>query len=118
MLAECTWKKYLPTFFGPFLHEYWPTTSIMKKPKFQVLLKWFALFQSTWESKRATIPQILTKIPKENKKHFHSLCDLFETYIPVVLWFEKTKNSHSFSTLHKFVLIQLILKVLTTLHLY
>ena len=109
MLAECTWKKFLPTFFGPFLKSSWPATSILKKPRFQVMLKWFALLNEAWIKFRSNIPDLRVRVPAENCQHFDSLTDLFECYIPVILWFEKTKASSSFSLRLKFIYLQLFL---------
>ena len=103
------WKKFLPTFFGPFLKSFWPSTSILKKPRFQVLLKWFNLCNEVWCKFRSKIPKLREKIPSENRDHFDALTDLFECYIPAVLWFEKTKASTSFNLRIKFIYIQLFL---------
>lgn len=109
MVAESVWKKYLPTFFGPFLKSFWPATSILKKPRFQVMLKWFSAFNEVWLKFRVNIPKLRTKIHKQNLDHFDSMTDLFECYIPAVLWFEKTKASPSFNLRLKFIYIQLFI---------
>lgn len=109
MVAECVWKKYLPTFFGPFLKSFWPATSILKKPRFQVMIKWFSVINQVWSNFRKKIPHLRDKIPDENFDHFDSLTDLFECYIPVILWFEKTKASPSFALRLRFVHIHLLL---------
>jgi hypothetical protein len=109
MLAEATWKKFLPIFFGPFLKEYWPTTSILKKPRFQVLLKWFQCIYQAYRNFRSKIPRARVQIPTKNLPHFDAVCDLLECYIPVVLWFEKTKNTDSFELRFQFFRIQLFL---------
>lgn len=109
MLAECIWKKFLPSFFGPFLKKFWPATSILKKPRFQVLLKWFTVIHEVWIGFRSKINTLRQNVPDSNYDHFDSLTDLFECYIPAVLWFEKTKASPSFSLRYKFLHIQLFL---------
>lgn len=96
MLAECVWRQYLSTFFGPLIKKYWPTSSIMKKPKFQVALKWFKVIHCAYLQVRSKIPEYRTSIPPENKHHFDFVCDLLECYVPFILFFEKTKNSDSF----------------------
>lgn len=78
------------------IKKYWPTTSIMKKPKFQVLIKWFKIVHSAYLVLRPKIPKFAREIPGKNKPHFDAVCDLLECYIPFVLLFEKTKNSNSF----------------------
>ena len=108
MVAEATWRAYLPSFFGPFLKDSWPTSLIMKKPKFQVLLKWFGHFLEA-STFRQNIPKLREEAPPSSHSHFDFLCDLFETYLPAVLWFEKTKNSPSFELRLNFVYIQLFL---------
>lgn len=109
MVAECLWKKFLPTFFGPFLKSFWPATSILKKPRFQVMLKWFSAVNQVWLKFRVKIPNLRLNIPIENVNHFDSLTDLFECYIPAVLWFEKTKASPSFDLRLRFIYIHLLL---------
>ena len=109
MLAEVVWRSYLPTFFGPFLRSFWPTSSIVKKPKFQVMLKWFSLFSRAWATYRSNIPDILTRASAEAKPQVAFLCDLFECYIPAIMWFERTKSSSSFDVRLNFVYIQLFL---------
>jgi hypothetical protein len=56
MLAECIWREFLPNFFGPFLKEHYPTLLILKKPKFQIIQKWFSLALKAWSGFRKNIP--------------------------------------------------------------
>lgn len=107
MVAEATWRTYLPTVFGPFLKKNWPTSAIMKKPKFQVMKKWFSHFLFVWRDFRKKIPSIIQKLGHTERVHLQHLCDLFEFFIPLVLWFERTKNSDDFSLRLKFVHLQL-----------
>ena len=109
MVAEVTWRSYLSTFFAPFLRTFWPTSSIVKKPKFQVMLKWFSLFSEVWSTYHTKMPAFLDRMNPASKKHCHFLCDLFECYIPVVTWFERTKNSSSWDLRLNFVYIHLFL---------
>jgi hypothetical protein len=109
MLAECIWREFLPTFFGPFLKEHYPTSSILKKPKFQVIQKWFSFALEAWSGFCKNIPQLRETIPEINLPHLDSLLDLFETYISCVLWFKKTKNTQDFFLQRKFVYLQLVL---------
>jgi hypothetical protein len=108
MLAEVTWRSFLPTVFGPFLLSFWPTSSILKKPKLQITLKWFFLFQEVWSKLRTQVPEIRKKITK-NISHFDSFCDCFELFVPVVLWFEKTKSNPNINLRVRLQFIQLVL---------
>jgi hypothetical protein len=92
----------------PFLKEHYPTSSILKKLKFQVIQKWFSFALEAWSGFRKNIPQLQESIPEMNLPHFDSLLDLFKTYISCVLWFEKTKNTQNFSLRRKFVYLQLV----------
>jgi len=91
MLAEVTWRTFLFNVFGPFLRTFWPTSSILKKPKLQIMLKWFLLFEEVWTKLRKKIPDIRKKVPEKLLSHFDFYCDCFELYVPAVLWFEKTR---------------------------
>jgi hypothetical protein len=107
MLAECIWKLYLPSVFGPFVKSYWPTTSILKKPKFQVLLKWYKVFLGAYSEIRHKIPSYRAAIPSANQDHLDYVGDLFEAYLPFILFFERTKNCNSFPFRCNMLVIQL-----------
>lgn len=109
MLAEATWRRFLPFLCGPFIHKFWPSSSILKKPKLQIMLKWFNVFQEVWKGFRHNIPALQATISPENLDHFHNICDFFETYLPVVLWFENTKHINNFGLRKQFVLLHLVL---------
>ena len=73
------------------------------------MLKWFSVLNHGWLNFREGIPNLRKQIPEANLNHFDSLTDLFECYIPVVLWFEKTKGSPTFDLRVNFTYIHLFL---------
>lgn len=85
------------------------TENFLKKPKFQVLLKWFHITFKAWTKICHHIPDFQKNTLPENLSHFDFLCDLFKVYILAMIWFEKTKNSPDFTLHLHFIYIQMLL---------
>lgn len=87
--CEKVFHSFLESFFGPVLHSIMPNSTVHAKPRLVHLEDIFSIISCAYPSFRGQLLGLensLQNLPNRYASDIHNLVDLFEFYLPLVIF--------------------------------
>ncbi len=88
-IAEVVYRVHLTSVLAPFMHAMYPNSTILKKPRFGVIMHLFVLIHYAYNEIRPNLHSAIKDptLTTSQRTRLTSMRHLFEFYIPTCLWY-------------------------------
>lgn len=113
-LAEVTYRTFLATLIAPMIHAIYPTSSILKKPRYGVIMHLFVLLHYAYARSKTYISRVLSdsSLTVAQRVRLRNFQVLFEFFVPVCIKYAlgiRSKSETAFEEAQKFLCLALLL---------